>query len=75
MLNFKDEQTPLWFGAVLFGLIGLVQLFRFFAHWSVMIGNHEVPIYASGIMAVIALGMAYWLGSTARGKKGKLHNQ
>ena len=46
--------------AVLFGVIGLVQLTRAFQAWPVVINGYAVPVTFSWFAAAAFLGLAAW---------------
>jgi hypothetical protein len=46
---------------VLFALIGMLQLIRFFLKWEVTVNGVAVPIWASGIACLVAAVLAVML--------------
>ena len=51
---------------VVFALIAVLQLLRFFMEWEVTVNGMIVPIWVSGIAFVIAAGLAAMLAREAR---------
>ena len=45
---------------VLFALVTFVQVLRFLRQWPVRIASVDVPVWASGIAALIAGSLAFW---------------
>ena len=52
--------------ALLFVLIAVLQLLRFFMEWEVTVHGYLVPVWASAIAGVVAAGLAVMLGREAR---------
>jgi len=52
--------------AVLFALIGALQLVRFIMGWEVTVNGIAIPVWASGIVFVIAAALAIMLWREAR---------
>lgn len=53
-------RTYLIVSAVVFGVITALQLARFLLGWPVAVGGYSVPVWVSGIAAVVAGSMAIW---------------
>jgi len=62
----RNERLGLLTSVIIFGLVGIVQLWRALAHVSLQFGGHAVPIWLSAIVGVLALLMAFWLGAILR---------
>ena len=45
---------------VFFALLTGVQVLRFLRQWPVRVANVDVPVWASGIAALIAGSLAFW---------------
>ena len=45
---------------VFFALLTGVQVLRFLRQWPVRVGNIDVPVWASGIAALVAGVLAFW---------------
>lgn len=43
-----------------FALLTGVQVLRFLRHWPVRVANVDVPVWASGVAALIAGSLAFW---------------
>ena len=52
--------------AGLFALIAVVQLVRFLFSWEITVNGVMIPVWASGIVSVIAAGLAVMLWREAR---------
>ena len=52
---------------VLFSLIALLQLLRFFLGWEIMVNGMTIPVWASAIGFVIAAGLALMVWRETRG--------
>jgi len=44
---------------IVFWLIGLLQLIRFVARWEVTLKGAPVPLWLSGLVAVLAVALAF----------------
>ena len=51
---------------VVFALIAVLQLLRFFMAWEVTVNGYIVPVWASAVAFAIAAGLAVMLGREAR---------
>jgi len=71
-LKPTDERLALSIGAVLFGLLGLAQGWRFCAHIPVTFGTLSVPIWPSALIALIGLSMACWYMYLAKHHKASV---
>ena len=66
---FKDKKTELvglLVATVLFGVIGLAQLWRAFSGIPVAFGGAAVPIWISVAAGCLALFMSFWMGQILR---------
>lgn len=45
---------------VFFALLAGVQVLRFLRQWPVRVANVDIPVWASGIAALIAFALAFW---------------
>jgi hypothetical protein len=45
---------------VFFALLTGVQVLRFLRKWPVRVGDVDIPVWASGIAALIAFSLAFW---------------
>ena len=55
--------------SIIFGLVCLGQLTRLLLQLEVLVANHHVPVWWSGVAAVVAAGLCGWLwklGSIAK---------
>jgi hypothetical protein len=59
-------QLPIKLSALIFAIVGLVQVLRLFGQWTVMINTFQVPLWVSAIAAVVAWTMCGWLLYTAK---------
>ncbi len=61
---FKDEKNDrlgLILAAVIFGLVGVVQLLRALTGAPVELAGYSVPIWPSLIVGIAALFMSFWM--------------
>jgi hypothetical protein len=49
-----------------FALLTGVQVLRFLRQWPVRVAGVDIPVWASGIAALIAFSLAFWAFRTAR---------
>ena len=66
---FKDKKTErigLLVATVLFGIIGLAQLWRAFSGIPVEFNGNAVPIWVSMVAGCLALFMSFWMGQILR---------
>jgi hypothetical protein len=62
---FKDKKTErvgLLVATVIFGLIGLMQLWRAFSGTPAELGGTAIPIWVSLVVGSMALFMSFWMG-------------
>jgi 4-hydroxybenzoate polyprenyltransferase len=52
--------------AVIFGIVALVHVVRLFTGFTVVIGTWGVPLWVSGVAAVVAGALAVWLFRLSR---------
>ena len=45
---------------IIFLLIGILQLVRFFSGWQIIANGHTIPVGLSAIAGVVFLGLALW---------------
>jgi hypothetical protein len=64
--NKSNERLGLLVSMIIFGLIGLVQLWRALAGVSVEFGGHSIPLWFSALIGLAALAMACWMGAILR---------
>jgi uncharacterized membrane protein YeaQ/YmgE (transglycosylase-associated protein family) len=62
----KSERLGLFMAALIFGLIGTLQLVRVFAGFSVELDGHLVPIWLSAVVGAAAILMSFWMGAILR---------
>ena len=62
----KNERNCLIIATVVFGLIGMVQLWRAFAGLAIDVGGQAVPLWLSGVVGIFALFLAFWMGTILR---------
>lgn len=66
---FKDKKTErvgLLVATVIFGVIGLVQLWRVFTGTTAALGGTTIPVWVSLVMGCLALFMSFWMGQILR---------
>jgi len=62
MRGMNSQRTALQVASVIFGLMCLVHVYRLlFAHFTVQIGSHQLPIWGSGVAVVVAAGLSIWM--------------
>ena len=52
--------------AVIFGLMGLLHVYRLFTHFQVIVGSHTIPQAVSWIALVVTAGLSWMLFREAR---------
>jgi hypothetical protein len=57
----KNDRLGLILAAVIFGLVGLVQLLRALAGVPVELAGYSVPIWPSLVVGTAALFMSFWM--------------
>lgn len=63
MFSNKKERLALCIAACIFGLVGIVQLWRAFAQIPVVFGAQSIPVWISFVIGLAAISMAFWLGN------------
>jgi hypothetical protein len=62
MWGMNSQRTGLRVASVIFGLMCLVHVWRLlFAHFTVQIGSHQLPILGSGVAVIVAGGLSIWM--------------
>ena len=54
--------------ALLFALGSMVHLYRLYAKFQIMVGNHNVPIWASVVAIIVAAALSYGLFKESKEK-------
>jgi hypothetical protein len=62
LFSNRNERSGLLISAVLFALIGIVQLGRALMNVPVTIGHSAIPAWVSLLIGLVSLGMAFWMG-------------
>ncbi len=58
----NSQRTGLRVASVIFGLMCLVHIYRLlFAHFTVQIGSHQLPVWGSGIAIIVTGGLSIWM--------------
>jgi hypothetical protein len=58
----SSQKTGLRVAAVIFGIISLVHLWRMlFAHFTVQIGSHQLPLWGSVVGFIVAGFLSIWM--------------
>lgn len=65
------SKIALYVAGIIFGLIALVHLYRFFYHFHLIIGSEEVPVGASLIGAIIFGLLSIWMFASTCCSKNK----
>jgi hypothetical protein len=70
MWGMNSQKTGLRVASLIFGLMCLVHIWRLaFAHFTVQIGSHQLPIWGSVVAVIVTGGLSIWmyrLSSAAR---------
>ena len=69
MFSEKNERLALLIATIIFGTLGVFQLYRAAAGLIVSVGGTMVPLWASVLIGCAALFMAFWLGGFLRKHK------
>lgn len=59
------SKAPLYTAGIIFGLIALIHLYRLFSHVHFTIGATEVPLWVSGVAAVVSGALCFWMFAAA----------
>ena len=62
----KSRIFGLQVAGTIFGLACFMQLFRLLTQMEIVVGGYPIPLWASGIAAVIAGGLSVWLWRLAK---------
>ena len=58
----NSQRTALQVASVIFGLMCLVHIYRLlFAHFTVQIGSHQLPILGSVVAVIVTGGLSIWM--------------
>lgn len=55
------HKAPLYVAGTIFGLVALLHLYRFFSHFTLIVGSTSVPLWANIAGAVIFAALSYWM--------------
>lgn len=56
---------------VFFALLTGVQVLRFLRQWPVRVANVDIPVWVSGVAALIAFSLAFWAFRSAAHSKSR----
>jgi hypothetical protein len=59
-----------WIASAIFALMALVHIFRLFTNFQIVLGSHVVPMWVSGVGALVTAGLSWMLCREARGTSG-----
>ncbi len=59
------SNAPLYTAGTVFGLVSLIHLYRFFSHFHFAIGTTEVPLWVSGVAALVSGALSLWMFAAA----------
>ncbi|HNB22270.1 MAG TPA: hypothetical protein PKZ32_07630 [Candidatus Melainabacteria bacterium] len=62
----KSERIGLLLATLLFGIIGIGQLWRAFSGVSVALNGANIPVWVSLVFGCLALFMSFWMGQILR---------
>jgi hypothetical protein len=58
----NSQRTGLRVASVIFGLICLIHIWRLvFAHFTVQLGSHQLPIWGSVVAVIVTGGLSIWM--------------
>ena len=60
------DKIALKVSGIIFLLIGIAHLFRFFLKVAVVVNGHVVPLWLSALGAVVMLGLAFWVFQSSK---------
>jgi hypothetical protein len=66
----NSRTVGLQVAAVVFALVSLAQLLRLVTGADVLVADHSLPLWASGVAFVIACGLSYWMFKLSRSGTG-----
>ncbi len=69
MLSTRTERLGLLAATVIFALVAIGQLWRAFANVPVNFGGHLIPPWVSVAVGLVALGMAFLMGTLLRNRR------
>ena len=62
----NSQRLALRVSSIFFGLVCIVHLWRlFFAHFTVQIGSHVIPVGASWVFVIIGALLCFWMWKAA----------
>jgi hypothetical protein len=59
-----------WAASAIFALMALVHIYRVYSHFKIVVGSHEIPMWASYVGILIGAGLSWMLCREARGTRG-----
>lgn len=62
----KSERIGLLVATVIFGIIGVAQLWRAFSGVPIAFNGSAVPVWVSLVVGCLALFMSFWMGQILR---------
>jgi len=69
MFSERNERLALVIATVIFGVLGVFQLYRAATGLTVVVGGTMLPVWPSFLVGCAALFMAFWLGGCLRHHK------
>ena len=67
----NSQSLGLRVASIILGLMSLVHIWRLlFSHFTVQIGSHQLPIWGSGVAAVVIGGLSIWMWRLSSGRGG-----
>jgi hypothetical protein len=59
-----------WIASAIFALMAIVHAIRLVKHFQIVVGSHQIPIWASWVGLIVAGGLSWMLCREARGTSG-----
>ena len=57
----NSQMTALRIAGAIFALFALGHVWRFVTDGEVVVGGYTLPVWPSGLLAIVALGLSIWM--------------
>ena len=62
----QDTKTFLQVTGIVFGIVGVLHLYRAISSWTLIVEGFTIPVWFSFVAGVLILGLSYWAFKLAR---------
>lgn len=69
LISTRFERLGLLVSTIIFALVAIAQFWRALANVPVDFGGHLIPVWASLLVGLVALAMAFWMGVLLKNRR------